>query len=98
MTDVHQDGPATSALDKAREASAAMRAAGVKARRLDPIEKAKRRPTSLRLAITAKCWGCQGGDSDPAPRQRIGTCSVTRCPLHPVRPWKSDESDEGEER
>ncbi len=87
----------TSALDKAREASAAMRAAGVKVERLDPIEKAKRKPTSLRLAITAKCWDCQGGASDPAPRQRIGTCPVVKCPLHPVRPWQRDESDEADE-
>lgn len=85
-----------SGLDKAREAAAARRAAGLPvAERLDPIEKARRKPTSLRLAITAKCWDCQGGASDPNPRGRIGSCEVTRCPLHPVRPWqRGDEDDE----
>jgi len=87
----------TSGLEKAREAAAARRAAGLKVERLDPIEKAKRKPTSLRLAITAKCWDCQGGAADPNPRQRIGTCEVTRCPLHPVRPWQKGEDDDSEE-
>lgn len=86
----------SAALEKAREASAALRAAGVKVERPDPIEKAKRKPASLRLAITAKCWDCQGGAGDPNPRQRIGECSVTRCPLHPVRPWQKSADEDGE--
>lgn len=83
-------------LQRAREAAAARRAAGLTVERLDPIEKARRRPTSLRLAITAKCWDCQGGNSDPNPRGRIGSCEVTKCPLHPVRPWQrsDEEADE----
>ncbi len=85
------------ALDKAREKAAEMRAAGVKVERLDPMEKARRKPTSLRLAISAKCWDCQGGASDPSPRARIGACELTRCPLHPVRPWQRSEEDEGGE-
>ena len=71
--------------------------------RLDPIQKAAKKPTSLRLAITGKCWDCIGGDSDPNPRMRIRECPVTRCTLHPVRPYQKggtvDESsaDAGEE-
>lgn len=87
----------TTGLDRAREKAAEMRALGVKVERLDPMEKARRKPTSLRLAITAKCWDCQGGASDPAPRARIGACELTRCPLHPVRPWQRSEEDESDE-
>ena len=50
---------AMTALDKAREKAAEMRAAGVKV-------------------------------------GRIGSCELTRCPLHPVRPWQRGEEDEGE--
>lgn len=57
--------------------------------RLDPVAKAKTKPKSLRLAVTAKCWDCVGGDADPGPRQRIRECGVRRCPLHPVRPYQT---------
>jgi hypothetical protein len=56
--------------------------------RLDPIEKAMRNPTSLRLAINAKCYDCEGRDADPNVRQRIGDCRVPKCPLYPVRPYQ----------
>ena len=56
--------------------------------RFDPIEKAKRKPTSLRLAINAKCWECQGGNLDPHPRWRIGNCEVVDCSLYPNRPYQ----------
>lgn len=55
------------ALRKAQEAMAAKRAAGEKIVVLDPIEKAKANPTSLRMAINAKCWDCVGAGCDPAP-------------------------------
>jgi hypothetical protein len=84
-------------LEKAHAAMAARRAAGIKLVQLNPLEKAAKNPTSLRLAINAKCWDCQGGDCDPGIRQRIGACSVTKCPLHPVRPYqRADESEEQE--
>lgn len=54
----------------------------------DPIEKLAEAPTSLRAAVTAKCWDCQGRDADPAPKWRIGNCSCDTCPLHAVRPWQ----------
>ena len=56
--------------------------------RFNPIEKAKRKPMSLRLAVNAKCWECQGGSSDPHPRWRIGNCEVVDCPLYPKRPYQ----------
>jgi hypothetical protein len=54
----------------------------------DPIAKGRARPKSLRLAVNAKCWDCQGGFADPNPRWRIGNCAVTRCPLYTVRPYQ----------
>jgi len=53
-----------------------------------PIEAHLGHPLSLRLAVTAKCWDCQGGDADPHPRWRIGNCEITDCPLWTVRPWQ----------
>ncbi len=67
----------------------AARKAAKGAPRLDPIEKAKRNPKSLRAAITAKCWDCIGADADPNPKWRIGNCEITDCPLFHARPWQS---------
>ena len=47
-----------------------------------------RKPKSLRAAINAKCWDCQGGNSDPAPGWRIGNCVCPECPLYAVRPYQ----------
>ena len=77
-------------LQRAREAQARLRAEG-KLQQLDPLEKAQAKPQSLRLAINAKCWDCIGGDADPCPRWRIGNCMVSRCPLHPQRPYQRYE-------
>lgn len=84
-----------SPLDKARAAMRARRAAGEEIVRLDPIEKAKRNPKSLRLAITAKCWDCVGGMADPNPRARIRDCGVSRCSLYPVRPYQNNPGRSG---
>ena len=75
---------------------AARRAAGEKIVRLDPLEKARRKPTSLRLAITAKCYDCMGRDGDPGIRARVRECPSKACPLHPVRPWQREDGS-GEE-
>ncbi len=77
-----------------REKMAAIReeraAAGIVTERLDPMERAKRNPTSLKAAITAKCYDCQGRDSDPHPRWRIGNCvSQQECPLWNHRPYQN---------
>lgn len=79
----------TTGLQKAQQRLAEMRARGEKPARLDPIEKARAAPASLRAAVTAKCWDCQCGDADPAPRWRIGNCRITDCPLWPMRPYRA---------
>lgn len=79
--------PQKTRLEMARLKQAELRARGELVR-LNPIDKAKANPTSLRLAITAKCYDCEGQDADPGVRQRIGTCGIKTCPLWPVRPWQ----------
>lgn len=79
------------ALEKAREAMQAKREAGERVERLNPVEKAGKNPKSLRLAVNAKCYDCQGRDCDPGWRSRVGECSVVTCPLHPVRPYQRGE-------
>jgi hypothetical protein len=68
-------------------------------RTFDPIKKALARPRSLRLAINAMCWDCIGAGADPNPRAAIRECSITRCPLHTLRPYQKveDAKDEGVE-
>ncbi len=56
----------------------------------DPMEKLRANPKSLRAAINAKCWDCQGRDSDPAPKWRIGNCECPDCPLYEVRPYQDN--------
>ena len=80
-------------LQLASQKMAEMRASGVPVVRLDPIEKARANPTSLRAAINGKCWDCVGRDCDPKPRARIGGCPVKACPLYPVRPYQSHEAE-----
>lgn len=74
-------------------ARAARDAAGMVTERLDPMERARRNPQSLRMAITAKCWDCQGGDDDPHPRWRIGNCTAPECPLYSHRPYQKHTGD-----
>ncbi|WP_198321695.1 MULTISPECIES: hypothetical protein [Methylococcus] len=76
-----------SRLEKARVAMAEKRAAG-ELERLNPIEKARRNPTSLRLAINGKCWDCVGCGADPNPQRAIGQCRIPACTLWPVRPYQ----------
>lgn len=71
----------------------AMREAGIEIERLDPIEKARRHPHSLRLAITAKCVECMGGVTEPNFRAHIRECSSSRCSLYPIRPYQHGQKD-----
>lgn len=82
-------------LQQAHENMRLRREAGEVIVRRDPIEKAKLKPTSLRLAITAKCWDCIGGTSDSNPRARIRDCGVTKCPLYTVRPFQEAKGNSG---
>ena len=50
---------------------------------LDPIQKAKQNPRSLRLAINAKCYDCTCFQ-----KTEVKHCEMTNCPLWAVRPWQ----------
>ena len=73
-------------LQKAQRVMREKREAGEEIERLDPIEKARRNPKSLRLAINGKCWDCCCGQ-----RMEIKLCGVVDCSLHPVRPYQDKE-------
>lgn len=98
-TTAARGGPATtlatppSPLERARLRTAELRANGIPVLRLDPIEKAAANPRSLRLAITGKCWDCCGAGQDPNTRATIAACRVTRCSLHPVRPYQRADDE-----
>lgn len=79
------------ALEKAREAMAAKRAAGEPIERLDPVEKARRNPRSLRLAVSAMCVRCMGGGDGHVPRREIRECTAPSCPLWAVRPYQAKD-------
>ena len=53
-------------------------------KRLDPIKKAKQNPSSLRFAINAKCFDCNGFE-----RPGVRDCEFDGCPLHRHRPWQT---------
>jgi hypothetical protein len=55
--------------------------------RKNPLEKLQTKPTSLRLAVNAKCYECCGGEF---PRSRIKYCSIFDCPLWSVRPYSKN--------
>jgi hypothetical protein len=78
----------TTGLEKARIARQAMSAAGIKVVIKNPMEKLATAPTSLRLAINAKCYQCEGEDADPGVKRRIGTCEIQSCALWAVRPYQ----------
>jgi hypothetical protein len=82
------------ALARAREAAAAKRAQGVQLYR-DPLERARVKPKTLRLAIAAKCFSCTGLGQDSGWRATIRDCSVHSCPLHQHRPYQR-RSESGE--
>lgn len=87
-----------SALDKARQRRADMAEQGIKVQILNPIDKAKKHPSSLRMAINAMCWDCVGAGEDANPRAAIRECGISKCPLWNVRPYQAkDDSDESEQ-
>lgn len=79
----------TSAIERAQQRMREMRDLGIVPERLNPLERARRNPASLRLAITAKCYECLGGEDAKNIRREIRECTSTRCPLYPVRPYQS---------
>lgn len=82
-----------SALEQARLRLREKRAAGITVRR-DPVEKARAKPNSLRLAVTAKCVECMGGPDVTGFRKDIRNCTSSSCPLYAVRPYQHKEEDE----
>ena len=77
------------ALKKAQEALRIKREMGIPLVRLDPIEKSKKNPSSLRLAINGKCWDCSGGQ-----KEEIKMCNIPDCTLWAVRPYQNKTDDE----
>jgi len=54
-----------------------------RAKKQNPLEKLKKNPYSLRLAINAKCYECNGRENWT---KRTKYCQVFDCPLWHVRP------------
>lgn len=82
----------TESLKKAQEIMRQRREDGIPVVRLDPIEKAKANPKSLRAAINAKCWDCSCGQ-----RIEIRECPISACPLYGLRPYQQGEDQDAEE-
>ena len=57
-----------------------------KNKRLNPSQKAKANPKSLRAAINAHCFEC-GGDL----YKEVTHCPSKDCALWPLRPWQPRE-------
>jgi len=55
---------------------------------LDPIEKAKKNPKSLRAAINAKCYECSCYE-----RIEVTKCTAKDCPLYDIRPWQREQEE-----
>ena len=61
---------------------------------LNPMERLQQKP-SAHKAIAAMCWQCQGEDSDPAVKWRIGNCEAGQtCALYNFRPYRNLKNTE----
>jgi len=61
---------------------------------MNPIQKAKAHPGSLRHAINGHCYMCMGGDPDGLTTSNsvsrdIRECQSEVCPLRSVRPFQT---------
>ncbi len=70
-------------IEKAHETMRKRRESGEVIKKLNPIERAKKKPTSLRLAINAKCYDCMCFQ-----KKEITLCPSKDCPLYFVRPYQ----------
>jgi len=60
-----------------------------KKRRRNPLEVLEDNPTSLRAAINAIYWECQGSGEDPGIVDAIRNCTCGHiCPAYRVRPYQ----------
>ena len=55
----------------------------IRTKQLNPEEKAKANPNSMKCAIAAKCWDCTCGQ-----KEEIRLCHITDCSLYNFRPYK----------
>ena len=55
----------------------------IRSKYLNPEEKAKANPNSMKYAIAAKCWDCTCGQ-----KEEIRLCYITDCSLYNFRPYK----------
>jgi len=55
--------------------------------RLNPMQKAKANPKSLRAAVNARCFECGG-----CQYKEVILCPVKECPLWPHRPWQINKT------
>lgn len=74
---------------KGQEKMRELRAAGWKPVILNPVEKAKENPGSLKLAVKAHCWTCCGAGADAGVKFHVRDCAVKSCSLWPHRPWQT---------
>jgi hypothetical protein len=86
-TSAYQDGQMNTDTSKALASLKAKRLLK-KVIRLDPVGRAALNPKSLRKAVNACCWQCQGEGHDPGVNDRIRHCEIVSCALHPVRPYQ----------
>lgn len=57
---------------------------------MNPLEKARINPKSIRAAINAKCWDCNYDEYDSGNwRDQVTACPSSDCPLFPHRPLNS---------
>lgn len=79
---------ASKQLEEARKAyQAKLKSGEIEVQRLDPIEKSKANPGSMKLAIRAHCYDCVGRDTGYI--SDIRNCEIIECALHRFRPYQS---------
>ncbi len=54
---------------------------------LNPIDKARQNPNSLRLAINAYCFDCCCYQ-----KSEVKHCTAANCSFHHLRPWQSKKT------
>jgi len=87
-------GQNKAALEKARLTRIANKEKGIKPK--NPLEKAKDKPKSFRLAANAMCYQCIYDPLDKGTwRQQIGKCTSPDCALYPLRPKALTRAERG---
>lgn len=61
---------------------------------LDPVARLQTMPWSNALAVRAYCWQCQGAGKNQNSRRDVAECSVIKCGLWDIRPWKTGKDAE----